>query len=59
MQHDRDYYRCLSNVGLLRAAREEGVNAEMAVVLAERLAVAEHQQHTIGQYHFNHNTGGN
>lgn len=51
MAHDRDYYRCLDNVKLLRLAREEGVHDEIAVVLAERLAATEHQQHTIGCYH--------
>lgn len=38
MTHDRDYYRSLSDVVLVDAARREGVNPEMAIALAERLA---------------------
>ncbi|HET8666845.1 MAG TPA: hypothetical protein VFM10_02625 [Terriglobales bacterium] len=38
MTHDRDYYRSLRDVVLVDAARREGINPEMAVALAERLA---------------------
>lgn len=34
---DLDQYRCLSTEGLLEAAREHGIDPDMAVVLAERL----------------------
>jgi len=34
---DRDYYRMKRSDQLLEIAREQGVTAEMAVVLAERL----------------------
>lgn len=38
IQHDRDYYRCLDTLDLVRQARDEGINPEMAVAMAERLA---------------------
>lgn len=34
---DLDYYRSLHSCQLLRLAREEGINPDMAVALAERL----------------------
>lgn len=52
MAHDRDYYRGYSPVALLRLAREEGMNEEMAVAIAEHLASEYRLQHTLGQYHF-------
>lgn len=36
--HDRDYYRCLTTAELLALARDEGINPEMAVAMAERLS---------------------
>lgn len=38
MTHDRDYYRCLLTDDLVDAARREGLNPEMAIAIAERLA---------------------
>lgn len=58
MKHDRSCYRSLDTALLLRMAREHGLNPEMSIALAERLA-EEHEGHTIGQYHFNHSTGDN
>ena len=40
MPRDRNDYRSLGTPLLLRIAREEGMNEEMAVAIAERLAVA-------------------
>jgi len=57
--HDRDYYRSLGTALLLRIAREEGLNQEMAIAIAERLAAEDRAEHTIGQYHFNNSTGDN
>lgn len=37
MSHSAEYYRCLSTEGLLVLAREQGINPEMAVAMAERL----------------------
>lgn len=58
MAHDRDYYRGYSPVALLRLAREDGLNKEMAIAIAEHLASEYHLQHTRGQYHFNNHTKG-
>lgn len=59
---DRDDYRSLSDAALLLTAREQGIDPEMAIVLAERLE--EHDRmihrfgslptHTGGRYAFNH-----
>lgn len=35
---DRDYYRSLTPERLLLTAREEGINPEMAIAIAEALA---------------------
>jgi hypothetical protein len=35
--HDRDYYRCLDDIDLVRLARDSG--HELAIVLGERLAM--------------------
>lgn len=74
MQQDRDYYRSMSTRQLLAAAKDYGLNAEMAIAIVERLedetAVigadspaeevhAPSQRRAPGHYHFNHNTGGN
>ncbi len=59
MQHDRNYYRSLSTRELLREAREAGLSAELSIAITERLAIKTHLSHTVGNYHFNHNTGGN
>lgn len=59
MQYDRNYYRALSERELLLRAKEHGINPELAVAITERLAIKTHLSHTVGHYHFNHNTGGN
>lgn len=58
MTHDRDYYRSYSVRDLLRLAREDGINPEMAIVLAEQLATTLREVHTLGCYHFNINQTG-
>lgn len=50
MQHDRDDYRALGTHALLRAAREYGLNPEMAIAITERLATENYMQHTVGYY---------
>lgn len=40
MAQDRDYYRSLDAEILLLLAREEGINPEMAIALAEELQTA-------------------
>lgn len=59
MPRDRNDYRSLGTSLLLRIAREEGMNEEMAVAIAERLASTNHAEHTIGMYHFTNKTGDN
>lgn len=46
---DRDYYRSLSNAALAAAAREEGINPEMAIAAVERIAPTRMR----GNFHFN------
>ncbi|MDE2103915.1 MAG: hypothetical protein KGL39_42155 [Patescibacteria group bacterium] len=36
--HDRDYYRSLDAIKLLIMAVENGINSEMAIALADKLA---------------------
>lgn len=36
--HDRDYYRSLDAIKLLILAVESGINPEMAIALADKLA---------------------
>lgn len=48
---DKDYYRCLGTEALLMAAREDGIDPEMAVVLAERLEVLDNQAWRYGIEH--------
>ena len=45
---DRDTYRCMSTGALLQAARGDGIDAELAIVLAERL---EHHYHKSWMLH--------
>lgn len=45
---DRDYYRCLSTEALLDMARSEGINTEMAIVMAERLDVLSNEAWNYG-----------
>lgn len=59
MSHDRTDYRSLGTSLLLRLAREEGLNEELAIAIAERLASTDHAAHTIGMYHFTNKTGDN
>ena len=61
---DRDTYRCMSTGALLQVAREDGIDAELAVALAERLEHlddwveyppdAGHAPSRGGRYNFNH-----
>lgn len=38
MTHDRDYYSAMTTEGLLITAREDGINPELAIALANRIA---------------------
>ena len=58
MPRDRNDYRSLGTPLLLRLAREEGMNEEMAVAITERLAERSYAAHTVGCYHFNTNQTG-
>ena len=49
---DRDYYRAMTLVKIMRTA-QEGINPEMAIALADRLAVC-YAPHLEGSFHFNH-----
>lgn len=40
MTYDRDDYRCMSDEALLELAEERGIDEELAIVLAEKLAAA-------------------
>ena len=52
---DRDYYRALDSHRLLTLAREEGINPEMAIALADRVANLDYGvSHMTGSFHFNH-----
>ena len=51
MTHDRDYYRALFTLELLRIAREDGLNPELAIAITERLARDTCAAHTVGAYH--------
>jgi len=51
---DLDYYRCLTDSALLATAREEGINADIAVVMAERLEGVAIGETTGGRYTFKH-----
>lgn len=55
--HNREYYRALSTEGLVLLAREDGINPEMAVAMAERLAQRTHGHSAKRGFEFNH--GGN
>jgi len=59
MARDRNDYRSLSTPILLCLAREEGMNEELAIAIAERLASTDYAEHTIGMYHFTNKTGDN
>jgi hypothetical protein len=63
MAQDRDYYRSLTVDNLLLLAREEGINPEMAIAIAETLHSArEHwyyhdepfEGQAAGHFQFNH-----
>lgn len=62
MAQDRDYYRSLTVDNLLLLAREEGINPEMAIVLAEELQTARYEGYdeyayegqAAGHFQFNH-----
>ena len=56
MPRDRDDYRSMSSVGILKTAREEGIDPEMAIVLAEKLAAQTwaHHEYGAGCFRFNH-----
>lgn len=56
MQHDRDYYRAMSVGTLLTAALEDGINPEMAIVIAEELAIRTIWGEYTGKFHFNERT---
>jgi len=59
MTHDRNYYRVLITAELLRIARDEGLNPEMAITIADKLAgQIRATTHTVGAYHFNTNQTG-
>lgn len=52
--HDRDYYRACSPDVLLKQAQEQGINPEMAIVLAEALAYASGYRNRLqGKFAFN------
>lgn len=53
MHRDRDDYRAMSDDAILTLAREEGIDPEMAVVLAEKLD-ARHWKLPARRYAFNH-----
>ena len=59
MPRDRNDYRSLGTSLLLRIAREAGLNEEMAIASAERLASTDHAEHTRGMYRFTNRTGDN
>ena len=61
MQHDRSYYRALGTKALINEAREEGINPEMAIAIAERLARdfdrwTDRWTDQTGKFHFNERT---
>lgn len=47
---DRDYYRSLTSERLLLLAREEGINPEMAIAIAEALAEALEDLEDVSDY---------
>lgn len=53
MQRDRDDYRSMSDKRITDIAREEGIDPEMAIVLAEKLANVYWEDQT-GRFRFNH-----
>lgn len=53
MTHDRDYYRSLSSRALLVQAVEDGINPEMAVAMAEHLALSIDLPRMVGRFTFN------
>ena len=56
--HDRDYYRALHTSELVLLAREEGINTEMAIAMADKLAGRCGSRVRPGQFHFNYNSIG-
>lgn len=54
MTHDRDYYRDMSVAQLVDAAREHGINPEMAIAMAERLSDDERRTGYFGHFKFNY-----
>ena len=55
MRRDRDDYRAMSTTELLAAARDFGIDSEMAITLAEKLHDRVHWSLAgRGAYHFNH-----
>lgn len=56
MQHDRSYYRAMSTEALIQRAAEDGLNEEMTIAIAERLADFFCHDNLIGCFHFNEGT---
>lgn len=55
MTHDRTYYSAMSTYRLLLIAREEGINPELAIAMAERLADSDYTFEAFrGTFRFNH-----
>ncbi len=56
MQRDRCDYRAMDAQRLLELARDNGIDPEMAIALADALAEAFALGHWRGQFRFNHET---
>lgn len=57
MPRDRDDYRAMSDTAIIVVAREEGIDPEMAIALAEKLAKRTFTcgpGHHYGRFRFNH-----
>jgi len=50
--HDRDYYRAWPAGLMLQTAVEDGLNPELAIAIAEELAIVFGSPRMVGQIHF-------
>jgi len=56
MSRDRCDYRAMSAGALLDEAREVGLNDELAIAIADKLAEHLFQRNRVGTFHFNRST---